>query len=84
MDSPETEHEVDDLVEDTLGAMIDDAEKPFALRPRSLPGLVAQLRYLSGLEDWEKPTRFNDDHEDMQELCATMADALESIIGRGA
>ena len=42
------------------------------------------LRYLSGLEDWELPGHFTDDFEDMQELSATIAQAIEAIIRQKA
>jgi hypothetical protein len=53
-------------------------------QPATLPGLAVMLRYLSGLEDWQLPGRFTDDFEDMQELSATIAQAIEAVIRQKA
>ena len=64
-------------------ALDDGAKRLLTFKPLTLPGVVAMLRYLSGLEDWQVPGRFNDDFSNMKELSASVAAAVEAIIRKG-
>jgi hypothetical protein len=61
------------------GELIEQAEKMFEFRPASLSGVVTLLKYIASLEDWQMPGRFSEpeDIEGMQDLCRTMAAAIE-------
>jgi hypothetical protein len=78
------EPEVEDFVDAAGEALCVATERLLALQALTLPGLAAMLRYLSGLEDWQLPGHFTDDFEDMQELSATIAQAIEAIIRQKA
>ncbi|WP_426442220.1 hypothetical protein [Bradyrhizobium genosp. P] len=55
----------------------------FNFRPSTLPGVVALLKYIAELEDWQMPPGLEDDHgkENAQALCASLASALQQIGG---
>jgi hypothetical protein len=65
-----------EVVDRTGEALDDGAARLLALQPLTLSGVVAMLRYLAGLEDWQLPGHFTDDFADMQELCTTLAAAI--------
>jgi hypothetical protein len=77
------EPEVEDFVDAAGEALCSGADRLLAFQALTLPGLAFMLRYLTGLEDWQLPGHFNDDFADMQELSATIAQAIEAIIQRG-
>jgi hypothetical protein len=65
-------------------ACVDGSEQLLAFQAQTLRGVAAQLRYLSGLEDWQTVGRLTDDPENVSKFCATMATAIEAIIRKGA
>jgi len=67
-----------------LDALVDGSEQLLAFQAQTLRGVAAQLRYLSGLEDWQTVGRLTDDPENVSKFCATMATAIEAIIRKGA
>ena len=78
------EPEAQEVVESALDALVEGSEKLLAFQAQTLRGVAAQLRYLSGLEDWQTVGRLTDDPENVSKFCATMATAIEAIIRKGA
>jgi hypothetical protein len=82
-EQPIAEPEAEAVVERSLDELVDASEKLLAFQAPTLSGVAAQLRYLSGLEDWQTVGRLTDDPKDVHAFCATTASAIEAIIQRG-
>jgi hypothetical protein len=78
-DSHPDKDDLDEISGQASSELIEQAQKLFEFRPASLGGIAALLKYIASLKDWQLPGRFGEPEEieGMQDLCRTMAAAIE-------
>ena len=81
-DGPEFEA-ANAIAGDTCRALLDHADALIRLQPTTIAGVVALLRYVATLEEWEQPRSFEVDGEPVwiKTLCTTVANALDRTGG---
>jgi hypothetical protein len=76
LDGPEFDA-ADALADEYCGPMLDCSNELVYAVPTTLAGIVALVRYVGSLEDWQQP---REDFTDWgQAFCNTIADAIENI-----
>jgi hypothetical protein len=83
-DGPEFEA-ADAIAGDRCGELLDCAEELIRLEPTSLAGVIALIRYVASLEEWQTPRdpdEFDGQPPDWgKAFCTTVANALDRVGG---
>jgi hypothetical protein len=74
---------VNEISDQACTAMIDQSDLMFAFQPTTPLGVVALLRYIATLEDWQMPRGMGGEPDELaglKALCLTMANALGKAV----